>query len=200
MKNIGLFSLIGLLGIIVLIPVFLLIEPYSIKGSEITTPVSAPLFSLPSSQGGSYVLKEHRGKIQILFFGYTYCPDICPTTLYKMKLVKEELGKLSDQVEIVFITVDPLRDTSEKLAIYLRSFDRTFYGLTGDENELNEVWNDYGVFRKVNKENESINYLVDHSTRIYLIDKNGNFRVTYLVDVPVTDLVSDIKFLLKTDK
>ena len=192
----GFYWLLGLLGAIILVSAFLLMEPYKIKGSEITTAAPAPLFTLESSQGDMYSLKDHQGKFLILFFGYTYCPDICPTTLYKLKTVEEELGKNADEVEIVFITVDPKRDTQEKLANYLNSFDDSFFGLTGDEPALERVWKDYGVFRQENLTDGSKDYLVDHSTRLYLIDKNGNLKVTYYVDVPVSDLVSDIKYLI----
>jgi len=196
-KNPGLIWLISLFGVIVLITSFFLIEPYKIKGSEITTSVQAPKFTLDSSQGNLFSLEEHRGKFLILFFGYSYCPDICPTTLYKLKTVKEELGKNSDQVDVIFITVDPKRDTQDKLAKYLQSFDDSFYGLTGDESELEPVWKGYGVFRQENLAEGSIDYLVDHSTRLYLIDKGGNLKATYFVDVTVSDLVSDLKYLIK---
>jgi protein SCO1/2 len=196
-KNPGFYWLLCFIVAIILVSAFLFNEPYKIKGSEITTIAPAPLFTLESSQRGMYSLKGHQGKFQILFFGYTYCPDICPTTLYKLKTVKEELRKNADEVEIVFITVDPKRDTQEKLAKYLNSFDDSFFGLTGDELALEQVWNDYGVFRQENLTDGSKGYLVDHSTRLYLIDKNGNLKVTYFVDVPVSDLVSDIKYLIR---
>ena len=196
-KNPGFFWLLSLFGAIILGSAFLLIEPYKIKGSEITTAAPAPLFTLESSQGDLYSLKDHQGKFLILFFGYTYCPDICPTTLYKLKTVEEELGKNADEVEIVFITVDPKRDTQEKLAKYLNSFDNSFFGLTADLATLEQVWKDYGVFRQESLTDGSKDYLVDHSTRLYLVDKSGNLRVTYFVDVTVSDLVSDIKYLIK---
>jgi len=198
MKNRGFYLLLSLLGAIILGSAFLLIEPYKIKGSEITTAAPAPIFTLESSQGDLYSLNDHKGKYQILFFGYTYCPDICPTTLYKLKSVKEDLGNNADEVEILFITVDPKRDTQEKLTKYLHSFDDSFFGLTGDELTLNQVWKDYGVFRQERLADGSKDYLVDHSTRLYLIDKNGNLKVTYFVDVSVSDMVSDIKYLIKT--
>ena len=196
-KNPGFYWLLSLLGAIILGSAILLIEPYKIKGSEITTVAPAPMFTLESSQGDQYSLKDHQGKFQILFFGYTYCPDICPTTLYKLKTVKEELGNNSDEVEIVFVTVDPKRDTQEKLTNYLHSFDDSFFGLTGDEPALEQVWKDYGVFRQESIADGSKDYLVDHSTRLYLIDKSGNLKVTYFVDVTVSDMVSDIKYLIE---
>jgi protein SCO1/2 len=195
-KNPGFIWLLSLLGAIILGSAFLLIEPYKIKGSEITTLAPAPMFTLESSHGDLYSLKDHQGKFLILFFGYTYCPDICPTTLYKLKTVNEELGNNADEVEIVFVTVDPKRDTQEKLAKYLHSFDDSFFGLTGDEHALEQVWKDYGVFRQESIADGSKDYLVDHTTRLYLIDKSGNLKVTYFVDVTVSDLVSDIKYLI----
>lgn len=198
MKNFGFMWLGAFVIIVVFLGSILLIEPYKLKGSEITSPVVAPSFSLQSSQGDQYRLKDHQGKIIILFFGYTFCPDICPTTLYMFKEVKDRLGKNFNDAEIVFITVDPERDNQEKLSNYLSTFDNTFFGLTGSMNDLEKVWKDYGVYRQVNNVGGTTGYLVDHSTRLYLIDKKGNLKVTYPVDTPVSDLVSDIKFLLKT--
>lgn len=198
MKNIGFMWLAALVMILVFVGSLLLFEPYKLKGSEITSPTAAPSFSLLSSKGEQYKLKDHQGKIVILFFGYTYCPDICPTTLYKFKEVENLLGKKSNEMEVVLITVDPERDTQEKLSSYLKTFDDTFFGLTGNENDLETIWKDYGVFRQISNVKGGKEYLVDHSTRLYLIDKKGNLRATYLVDTPISDLVSDIKYLLKS--
>jgi protein SCO1/2 len=199
MKNSGFFWLLGLIILVVFGGSLLLLEPYKLKGSEISSQVAAPSFNLQSSQGDRYVLDQHRGKYVILFFGYTYCPDICPTTLYMLKEVKQQLGKKADRLEVVFITVDPERDSQEKLATYLGVFDKSFYGLTGSESELETVWSDYGVYRQKSEPVGSNAYLVDHSTRLYLIDQKGNLRLTYPVDVLVSDLVSDIKYLVKSE-
>lgn len=191
---------IGIIALLVIIGVgstLFLVQPHKLTGSVIDPPLPAPGFQLQSSQGGTFDLEEHKGKVLLIFFGYTFCPDVCPTTLYEFKQIEQRLGKKSEEVEFVFITVDPQRDTQDHMNNYLNSFSHQFYGLTADEETLKPVWNDYGVFREIQDSGNATDYLVNHSSRTYLIDKNGYFRATYSFNSPVNDLVADIKYLLK---
>ncbi len=172
-------------------------RPHVMAGSVIDPPVKAPAIDLPSSHGEVFHLQEQRGKIVLLFFGYTFCPDVCPTTLFDLLQIKKQLGEKADQVTFVFVTVDPQRDTQEQLAKYLKSFDESFFGLTGEEAQLEPIWSGYGVYHAIQDNNSSTTYLVDHTSRLYLIDQKGQLSVTYLFDTPVEDIVSDLKYLLK---
>ena len=134
----------------------------------------------------------------LLFFGFTSCPDVCPTTLSDFKQVRQRLGKDADRVSFVFITVDPDRDTPERMAKYASGFDPSFIGLSGDEAQLGPVWKAYGVYRQLKKASaDDTAYEVEHSTQLYLVDASGNLRLTYSYGTPVDDLLQDIRFLLK---
>ncbi len=172
-------------------------QPYTIRGSVIDPPIPAADFILDSSQGGEFRLSDHQGKFVMIFFGYTTCPDVCPTTLFEMKQVKKGLKENNDAVEFVFITVDPERDSVEQLGRYLQSFDDSFYGLTASEERLSKVWDDYGVYREIQETDSAVGYLVDHTSRLYLVDPNGKLMMTYLFDMSVDDIVADLQHLIR---
>ena len=189
------FLLVG----VVAAGVFLFSEPASLRGTAYTEPYPpAPQFELTRGNGSRFRLSDARGKIVMLFFGYTSCPDVCPTTMAELKTALDEVG--DDQVKdvkVVFVTVDPERDTSERVQEYVNHFDQDFIGLSGTEPELAEVWNEYGVFRQVVEGTSAAGYLVDHTARVTLIDQEGNLRVSYGFDTPVEDIVHDLKLLLR---
>lgn len=186
---------IGVLtGLAVAILAFSL-QPYAMRGSVIDPPIPAPEIAL-----GNFRLSEQRGKTILLFFGYTYCPDVCPATLGEVKQVLKNLGALADQVTPVFITVDPQRDTPKKLAAYTAAFDPRILGLTGSLSELEAVWQAYGVYRAEQPTSENGQYLVDHSARLVLIDPQGNIRATYAFGTPVEDLLSDVRYIIRNNR
>ena len=174
-----------------------LARPYILRGSQINPPITAPDFDLKDAQGLDFQLSSQRGKVVMIFFGYTSCPDVCPSTLSEMKLVRTRLGKAADHVRFVFITVDPQRDTPEHISKYVANFDPTFIGLSGSEQYLAPIWKAYGVYRAIRDLGSSAGYLVDHSSQVYVIDRSGNLRTTYSFGTPVDDIVSDMKFLVK---
>ena len=133
----------------------------------------------------------------MLFFGYTTCPDVCPTTMAELKQALEELGDQADQVQVLFVTVDPQRDTPERVQEYVDHFNPGFIGLSGSETELAKVWNDYGIFRETVDGTSAAGYLVNHTARVTLIDQQGNLRVSFPFDTPVEDIVHDLKLLLQ---
>ena len=116
MKNSGFWVLIAIIAMIGIVFGFFIERPYTFHGSLIDPAVPAPKFTLDSSQGGSYHLEERKGKFQLVFFGYTHCPDVCPATLFEMKEIKSRLKDNSEYIEFLFITVDPDRDTQEQLS------------------------------------------------------------------------------------
>lgn len=188
------FLLIGAVGA----GVFLFSKPASFRGTTYAEPYPvAPDFELRRANGSSFRLSEMRGKIMMLFFGYTSCPDVCPTTLAELKLALEKLGDQANQVQVLFVTVDPQRDTPERVQEYVDHFNPSFIGLSGPEAELAKVWNDYGVFREIVEGKSAAGYLVDHTARVTLIDSQGNLRVSFPFDTPVEDIVHDLKLLLQ---
>lgn len=197
MKNKNFWLLILLIVAIALIFGFVIERPYTFRGSVIDPAVKAPDFTLISNQGDEYNLKSRKGQFKLIFFGYTYCPDVCPATLFEMKEIKNRLGDKAENIDFVFITVDPDRDTQEQLSKYLESFDNSFFGLTGDERELETVWKDYGVYREIQPQTNSSRYLVDHTSRLYLVNSNNELSITYLFETPLEDIVSDLNYLIK---
>jgi protein SCO1/2 len=189
----------GLLAAVLLVWGLAFAQPYRLHGSEITSNVPAPEIALTRADGTDFSLAGRKGRIVMIFFGYTSCPDICPTTLADMKRVKADLGEKADQVDFVFITVDPDRDTPERVQAYAGGFDASFIGLSGSEAELEAVWQGYGVYRQIQESNSAAGYLVDHSTRIYLVDKANHLRETFAYGTPVQDIADDIRYLLKED-
>jgi len=158
----------------------------------------APEFELTRSDGAPFRLSDMRGSIVLVFFGYTSCPDVCPTTLAELN---QSLGKLdpedAKQVQVVFVTVDPERDTPEHVQEYVDHFNSTFIGLSGTETELAKVWKDYGVFREVVEGKSALGYLVNHTARVTLIDRKGNMRISFAFDTPVDNIVHDLELILK---
>lgn len=197
MRRYGVWLIVGAIAGFMLIAAAALLKPHSFRGSLVLPPVPAPDFSLDNGQGSSTSLKDFRGRFVVLFFGYTACPDVCPTSLSEMKLVRKRLGKLAEDVQVILITVDPERDTPQRTAQYAASFSPDFIGLSGSEAELEPVWKDYGVYHEKRPSSSAAGYLVDHSAFLYVIDRNGNLRETFSFGTPVDDIVDDLRYLLK---
>jgi protein SCO1/2 len=159
---------------------------------EVMPPRELLDFTLPASTGEDVSLSGLQGNYTLLFFGYTHCPDFCPTTLATWKRIKEELGEAGAQVNYVFVSVDGERDTPEVLARYLERFDDAFIGLTGNPEVLAEIAPDYGLDYALNKE-EGENYSVDHTTRTFLIDRQGRLVDVFSFDVPQSIIVAEIQ-------
>ena len=153
-------------------------------------------FTLTDQYGKPYRLADHRGKVVLLFFGYAHCPDVCPVTLSNWARVEEALAG-DDDVEFVFVTVDPERDTIERLRNHLEIFSDNFRGLTGTEEQVRPVYEKFGIFRnKVSFSNSAIGYVVDHSTVMLLLDREGRVRLTFPFDADPDEIVHDVRRLL----
>lgn len=155
-------------------------------------------FRLPSSAGGQLALEDLRGKAVLLYFGYTHCPDFCPLTLAEYKSVKAQLGELAQQVTFVFISVDGARDTAPVLTEYLARFDPEFVGFSGDDATLAQIQPDYGFYyrRRVDT-TTSAAYLVDHSTRTYVIDPQGELVASFTYDTSTGDVASAMRWWIE---
>jgi protein SCO1/2 len=188
------FLLIG----VVAAGVFLFAKPDAFRGTAYAEPYPAAAeIELTRADGSRFRLRELRGEIVMLFFGYTSCPDVCPTTLAELNQALQKLGARADQVHVLFVTVDPQRDTPERVQEYVNHFNPTFIGLSGSEAELAKVWSAYGVFREVVEGTSAAGYLVNHTARVTLIDQQGSLRVSFPFDTPVENIVHDLELLLK---
>ena len=154
-------------------------------------------FTLQSSRNHLASLKDYHGQVVVMFFGYTACPDTCSITMAVLKQVIEKLGKRMDQVQPLFITVDPKRDTPEQMKNYLSFFHPNFIGLTGTKEEILEVAENYGsAYMKNPTIDSESSYLMFHTGYVYLIDQSGQVRAIYPKNTEVKQIVNDISGLL----
>ena len=146
--------------------------------------------------GKQFTLSDYKGKVVLVFFGFTHCPDVCPMTLHTFKKIKQEL-KTEGKVKFVYITVDPNRDTNERLKESLENFGSDFIGLTGSKEVLDSTYAAYGVFsEKIEMPESALGYTISHTSRIFVIDRNGNWRLLIPYDSPLEDILHDIRLLL----
>lgn len=167
------------------------------RSIDITGADYAKDFSLNDQNGQLRSLKDFRGKVVILFFGYTQCPDVCPTTMAELAEVKKALGKDGDKLQVLFVTVDPERDTPQVLKGYMTNFDPSFLALRPTPDRLAEVAKDYKVYYKKVDGKTPTSYTMDHSAGSYVYDPQGNLRLYYRYGSGTQALVSDIELLLK---
>jgi protein SCO1/2 len=168
--------------------------PPAFKGIDITGANYGRDFQLTDMAGQARTLADYRGKVTMIFFGFAQCPDVCPTTLQRAKEVRDQLGEQADQLQVLFITVDPERDTPEVLKDYMAAFDPSFVALRGTEEQTKAVAAEFKVFYQ--KVPTGSSYTMDHTSFNYLIDRQGKIRVVLRHDQPVADYVSDIRRLL----
>jgi protein SCO1/2 len=160
-------------------------------------PRQAPEFSLPGSNGAPVRLSAFRGKVVALGFGYTSCPDVCPTTLADLARARKKLGAAANDFQVVYVTVDPERDSAAVLRAYLAAFDPAFLGATGAPAELAQVRKAYGIqATRTEPRGNPPMYFVHHSSYVYLIDRSGSLRAMMPFGVSVDDIVHDAKALL----
>ncbi len=183
---------VGILLLVVLVILRAAIGEYVFHGSLIDPPVPAPNFTLTDQDGQPFQLAENLGRATLIFFGFTNCPDVCPVTLANFTQIHAQFG---DEVQLIFITVDPERDTPTQIKDHLSKYASEIIGLTGNQSELEPVWKDYGVFVSVPDHHDSEGYNVDHTSRIYALDAFGNWRLTFTVDTQWESIVEDIQHL-----
>lgn len=176
---------------------FIRSTPYEFKNGSYTPPNTAYPLDLIDQDGKPFSLETFKGDVVLLYFGYTFCPSFCPTTMAEMQQVKQELGADADRVTVVMVTVDPERDTPERMKQWMAFFDPTFIGLTGTEDQLTPIKQAYGVTAiKGTPEPGQDYYLVDHSTQLYGIDPDGNLRLTWPYGVAPGEIADDVRHLL----
>ena len=173
-------------------------QPALQHGTVYEPAAQAPPISLETTDGSSFDLEQVRGKTALVYFGYTHCPDFCPATLATLDWMLDQLGDRSDQVRVVFVSVDPERDTPEVLQRYLDAFRPGMIGLTGDLATLKETVEGYAAFSSTTHDlhTDLEPGVVVHSTRLFVIDADGRLRANYAFDVDRQDLLDDLSGLL----
>ena len=166
----------------------------SLKAGVFEPPRSAPEFSLRGSDGRELTLGRYRGKVVALAFGFTSCPDVCPVTLGTLREARKKLLAEGEDLQVVYVTVDPERDDVERMRTYLANFDPAFVGGTGAPEQLDAVRKEYGILAE--KVTTPAGYSVAHSSSIYLIDREGKLRALMPYGHPADDFVHDVKLLL----
>ena len=163
--------------------------------------IVAPLqFSLQSTEGGTQTAKDFRGKVVAMYFGYTHCPDVCPTTLAKLSGAIKQLGPQAKDVRVLFVTVDPQRDTMPVLKRYVHAFDPThFVGLRGDASATAAIAKRYRVGYTDGKKDADGDYSVSHSSGVFIFDRQGDARLLGTETTPESDYVTDLKQLLSQE-
>jgi len=169
-----------------------------LKSGVFDPPRAAPDFTLHGSQGSDITLSQQQGKLVVLGFGFSHCPDICPMTLAKLAQVHHNLGTLASEVQVVYVTVDPERDSVDRLKQYMKHFHQSFIGATGSAEALAEVRKAYGIIAAKQMHNDG-SYEVHHSSYLYLIDRKGLLRALVPFGKSADDITHDIRILLEED-
>ena len=172
-------------------------EAPSFKSTDITgADYGKQLMLTDAVTGKPAKLEDFRGKLLLVFFGFTHCPDICPTTLLKAAEVKKALGSKADKLQVLFVTVDPERDTPEVLSKYVPSFDPSFIGLRGSGDETTRAAREFKVFFQKVPNRDGTGYNVDHTAASYVLDTQGRLRLFVRQTQPVEEIVADLQQLL----
>ena len=166
------------------------------KNTDLTGLDYAKDFALLDHTGKARTLADFKGKLVVMFFGYTQCPDVCPTTMAEMAAVMKELGPQAEQVQVLFVTVDPERDTQALLAEYVPAFDKRFLGMYGDAAATAKVAKDFKVFYAKVPGKTPGSYTVDHTAGSYVFDRAGKIRLFVRHGQGAAPIVHDLKQLL----
>lgn len=173
--RLALWLVLGLFALGMVVLIWRQSEPQQAASTELGT-IGGP-FTLTASDGQPFASSKLNGKPAAIFFGFTHCPDVCPTTLARLARLRRELGQGEDALSIVFVSVDPERDTPAEIASYISLYDTPIIGLTGTTAQIEQVKKQFGIYsRKV--EQPGGGYSVDHSASVILLDKNGQFVAT----------------------
>ena len=166
----------------------------ALKAGVFEPPRLAPDFALRGSDGSELKLGRYRGRVVLMAFGFTQCTEVCPATLATLAAARKSLGAAAEAVQVVYVTVDPERDTAPRMKTYLAAFDPGFIGATGTPEALAAMRKDYGAHAR--KVPMSDGYLFDHTSSIYLIDREGRLRAMMPYGHDAGDFVHDIRLLL----
>jgi protein SCO1 len=169
----------------------------SFRNTDITGAEFAREFALTDHNGQARTLADFKGKAVVVFFGFTQCPDVCPTTLAEMTEAVKQLGSDGNKLQVLFITIDPERDTPELLKKYVPAFHPSFLGLTGNAEAIAKVAKEFKVFYQKSAGKTPGSYTMDHTSNSYVFDPQGRVRLVIKHGMGTEPLVQDLKQLLK---
>lgn len=189
----------GLIAVLLIAPLMACeprATPPTFNATDITGASFARDFRLTDHNGQTRTLADFRGKLVAMFFGYTHCPDVCPTTMADLAAAIKLLGPDGDKVQVLFVTVDPERDTAALLKQYVPAFNSTFLGLRPTTEQLKMLATEYKVVYQKNPGHEQGNYLMDHSAGTYVYDTQGRLRLLMPYGTSASLIARDFKALL----
>jgi len=169
--------------------------PVEFRNTDLTGATFARQFTLSDHNAQTRSLDDFKGKIVMIFFGYTSCPDICPTTLSRLAEVMKALGPEAERVQVLFVSVDPERDTAERLKDFVPWFHPSFLGLRGDAAQTKAVSEEFRVFSSRREVGSQLGYVLDHSSGVYVYDPAGRLRLYVKDTASIEDIVADLRQL-----
>ncbi len=167
-----------------------------IRGVVMDDPEPAPALTLTAFDGTRFALENEKGKLVLLYFGYTHCPDVCPTTMGDWARAKRALGERAERVRFVFVSMDPDRDTPELALGYARQFDAAFLGLSGTTEEIEALKKAWSIAAYPEGDPRSRDYTVAHPAHTFVVDRQGRLRVLFPPGVRGEELAADLRKLL----
>ncbi|MCB0102650.1 MAG: SCO family protein [Anaerolineales bacterium] len=171
-------------------------RPHTFHGTVIQSPEPSYNFTLTGANG-DVSLSDYRGKMVLMYFGYTFCPDICPGTLANAAQALRNMGDKADEVQLIMVSLDPERDTPEKLAEYTGHFYPSFIGITGTKEQIDEIAALYGIYYKINEGSEATGYLIDHTATMMVLDREGYLKLVFPYGVTSEEIADDLKYMLR---
>ncbi len=177
------------------------LAPYAsqLRGAVIDPPRTLTNVELAATTGDTFRLSDYRGDVVLMYFGYRSCPDFCPTTFAELKQVYEALGEPADRLKIVFVTIDPERDTLDLLTLYTQAFHPDFIGVRGENDVLQTMYREFGVVANRREVGSSaMSYLFDHTASIFLIGPDGRLEAQYLYGTSPQVLIHDVELILES--
>ena len=189
-------SMLPILLVVTGLAVYFIQRPHAFYGTPIDPPYPAQNFTLASAAGPvSFV--DFRGKLVVVYFGYTFCPDVCPATLAKLTEVLKKLSAQAADVQILMVSLDPERDTPERLEEYLAHFDPSFIGITGTRDQLDLITAANDIFYEKKPGSSPDNYSIDHTTSLLVFDRELNLVLLIPFESTPDQVADDLKYLLK---
>ena len=174
-------------------------QQHEFAGILLENPEVVDDFTLTAVNDQDVSLSDFAGKYVFLYFGYGYCPDLCPDTLAKMARIREDLGEDADKVQVILVSVDPERDTPEVLAEYVSYFDESFVGITGTPEEIDAAGQPFGIYYEKHEGTAASGYLIDHTARTFLLDPERRVRISYAHDVLDDEILADLHWFFAND-
>lgn len=172
------------------------LRPYNFHGTVLQSPDAAPNFTLQGANG-DISLSDFHGKMVILYFGYTFCPDVCPASMSAIANALEQIGKKAERVQVMMISVDPERDTPAEVDAYTKHFNPNFVGVTGSPQEVAQVATLYGIYYAKAEGSAASGYLVEHTATLMVIDEKGALKLLLPFGVTAEEIAADLNYMLR---